>query len=94
MKTKIIYNFNISNNKSLIDRDLLMSEELIRFKFGEALFMTTRMYLIHARIKPISEYPIKIEMAKLPNEKKEFDVKCLDLNKFKKRKIIRRIYNK
>ncbi len=83
--------YNISNDKSLLGRELMMSDELMRFKFGDALFMKARMYPIKAKIKPISDYPIKIVMNKLPNKHKEFNIKCFDLDKFRKEKTINNI---
>ena len=58
--------YNISNDKSLIGRELMMPDELMRFKFGESIFMKTRMHPIKAHIVPISEYPIKIKNALFP----------------------------
>lgn len=58
--------YNISNDKSLIGRELMMPNELMRFKFGESIFMKTRMHPIKAHIVPISEYPIKIKNALFP----------------------------
>lgn len=86
--------YNVSNDKSLMGRELLMPEELMRFKFGEAIFMSTRKYPIRARIMPIGEYPIKIKMAKLPDKKKEFKIECFDLDKFRKEKILNDMNNK
>ena len=39
-------NYNISNDKSLMGRELLMPDELMRFKLGDGLFMATRQYPI------------------------------------------------
>ena len=83
--------YNISNDKSLISRDLLMSDELMRFEFGEAIFMTTRHYPIKATIMPIGKYPIKIKMTTLPKTKKVFNISCFDLDKFRKEKTINSI---
>ena len=81
--------FNISDDKSLIGRDLMMPEELMRFKFGEAVFIATRKHPIKATIMPIGKYPIKIKMARLPNKKKEFQIKFFDLTQFRKEKAQR-----
>lgn len=88
------YDYNISNDKSLLGRDLLMPEELMRFKFGEAIFMTTRKYPIHAKIMPICDYPIKIKMATLPAEHKEFKISCFDLTEFRKEQLLKRTEGK
>ena len=85
---------NISNDKNLMGRELLMPEELTRLKFGEAIFMTTRMYPIKAVIKPITEYPIKIIKVTLPKEIRKYNIKCFDLNDYRKEKIKEKENNK
>lgn len=79
--------YNISVDKSLIGRELMMPDEVMKLKFGEAIFMTTRKYPIKAKIMPIGNYPIKIKMVNLPNKKKEFIIQCFDLDKFRKEKV-------
>ena len=86
--------FNISNDKSLMGRELMMPEELMRFKFGEAIFMTTRNYPVKAKIMSIGKYPINIIMAELPKKKKEFVIQCFDLDKFRKEKTIEKMNDK
>lgn len=86
--------YNISNDKSLMGRDLLMPDELMQFKFGEAIFMTTRYYPVRARITPIGNYPIEIKMAKLPTKKKEFEISCFDLDKFRKENALKNMNDK
>lgn len=86
--------YNISNDKSLIGRELLMPDELMRFRFGEAIFMKARMYPVKARVMPISNYPIKIKMSKVPNKKKDFTISCFDLDKFRKDKTLKDMNNK
>ena len=78
---------SISNDKNLLGRELLMPEELTRLKFGEAIFITTRMYPIKANIKPITEYPIKIEKSILPKRSNKYEIKCFDLNKYRKERL-------
>ena len=78
----------------MLGRDLLMPEELMRFKFGEAIFMTTRKYPIHAKVMPIGDYPIKIKMATLPAEHKEFKISCFDLTEFRKEQLLKRTEGK
>lgn len=86
--------YNLSNDKSLMGRELMMSDELMRFRFGEAIFMGTRMYPIKAKIKPISEYPIKIKMANLPTKINEYKIECFDLDEFRKNQLINIMNNK
>ncbi len=78
--------FNISNDKSLMGRELLTAEELMRLKFGESIFMKTRMHPIKATIRPIMDYPINYSVSLLPNEKRRDKIKCFDLEKFRNRK--------
>ena len=79
--------FNLSNDKSLMGRELLMPDELMRFKFGEGLFMKTRKYPIKANIIPIYDYGIKIKKLSLPSKAKNFKIKCFNLDEFRKNKI-------
>lgn len=81
--------FNISNDKSLMGRELLMPDELMRFKFGEAIFIGTRMYPIRAKITPIFEYPFKIKKSLLPNKSKKYNIECFNLDEFRKNKEIK-----
>lgn len=81
-------NYNISNDKSLMGRELLMPEELMRFQFGEALFIKTRMSPIKATIVPISKYHIKYELVELPKESKNYQIQCFNLDEFRKRKVV------
>lgn len=71
--------YNITNDKSLMGRELLMPDELMRFKFGETLFMKTRMYPIKCKIIPINKYPIKIKLAKIPTNINNNEIKCFNL---------------
>jgi len=80
--------YNISNDKSLMGRELLMPDELMRFKFGEAIYMGTRMYPVKARIVPISKYPIKYKIVSLPNTPKEYMIECFNLDEFRRNKTI------
>lgn len=67
----------------------MMPEELMKLKFGEAIFMKSRMYPIKSIVKPISEYSIKFKMSKVPNQKKDITIKCFDLDLFRKMKTIK-----
>ena len=78
--------YNISNDKSLLGRELLMPDELMRFKFGEAIFMKTRKYPVKAKITTIYDYPIKIKKVPLPSKEKNFEIKYFNLDKFRKTK--------
>lgn len=78
--------FNISNDISLLGRELLMPDELMRFKFGEAIFMGARMYPIKANIIPISKYPLNISIAELPSKSKAYKIECFNLDEYRKNK--------
>ena len=78
--------YNLSNDKSLMGRELMMPDELMRFKFGEGLFMKTRKYPIKATIIPIYDYGIKIKKIPLPNKAKNFVIKCFNLDELRKQK--------
>lgn len=78
--------YHLSNDKSLLGRDLVMPEELMRLKLGEGLFLKTRLYPIKSKLKTIDEYGIKYTKIDLPKEKKEFEIQCFDLNEYRKRK--------
>jgi len=80
--------YNISNDKSLMGRELLMPDELMRFKFGEAIYIGNRMYPIRATIVPISNYPIKYKITKLPSEIKNHQIRCFNLDEYRKNKVI------
>ena len=79
--------FNISSDKSLLGRELIMPEELMRLKIGEGIFITTREYPIKAKLLPISEYGIKIKMSNVPIEQKNFKIDCFNLDEFRKNKL-------
>ena len=79
--------YNISNDKSLIGRELLMPDELMRFKLGEGLFMATRQYPIKSNFIPISNYGFKIKMSVVPKKQKDFKIDCFNLDEFRKKKI-------
>lgn len=81
--------YNISNDKSLMGRELMMPDELMKLNFGEAIFMKSRMHPVKAKVMPIGDYPIKFKMSKLPNKKKEFEISCFDLDKFRKEKTLK-----
>jgi len=80
--------YNISNDKSLLGRELMMPDELMKFKFGEAIFMKTRMHPVKASIVPISKYPIKYKKVCLPNEFVNHKIECFNLDEYRKNKVI------
>lgn len=86
--------YNISNDKSLIGRELLMPDELMRFQFGEGIFMSTRMYPIKSSVVPISKYPIKYTFSNLPTIPREYQINCFNLDEFRKQKTIDSMNNK
>lgn len=79
--------YNVSNDKSLMGRELMMADELMRFEFGEAIFMKARMHPVKARVKPIREYPIHFEMTNVPNIKKEIKISCFNLDEYRNKRI-------
>ena len=80
-------NYNISNDKSLMGRELLMPDELMRFKLGDGLFMATRQYPIKSKFISIYDYGIKIKKTSVPNKQKDNKIDCFNLDDFRKRKI-------
>ena len=71
-----------------------MPEELIRFQFGEGLFLKTRMFPVKTYLKPIQEYNIKIKKAIIPKKEIVYVPECFDLNKFRERKVIEEMDNR
>lgn len=86
--------YNISNDKSLMGRELMMPDELMKLKFGEAIFMKSRMYPVRAKVMPIGDYPIKFKMTKLPSKQKIFEIACFNLDEFRKEKTLKAVNNK
>lgn len=80
--------FNISNDKSLLGRELIMPDELMRFKFGDAIFISTRSFPIKSKIIPISQYPIKYKLSHLPTKAIVNKIECFNLDEFRKNKAI------
>ena len=77
--------FNISNDKSLMGRELLMPDELMRFGFGESIFIKTRMHPIKAVILPIEAYDFNIKYSDVPKLSKERTIDIFDLDKYRER---------
>ena len=80
--------YNISNDKSLMGRELMMPDELMRFKFGEAIFMGSRMHPVKATIIPIYDYPIKYKISNLSIIPREYKIECFNLDEYRKNKTI------
>lgn len=85
---------NISSDKSLLGRDLMMPDELMRLKFGESIFMASRLHPIKGKVEPISNYPIKIKLANIPDKTKEYKINCFDLDKYRKNNVINNMNTK
>ena len=85
---------NFSNDKSLLGRELLMPEELMRFKFGEGLFLKTRMFPVKSKLKIIYKYGFKIKKKSLPKKEIVYVPEYFDLNKFREQKAIESMSNK
>jgi len=79
--------YNISNDKSLLGRELLMPEELMRFQLGEGIFMASRKFPIKSRFVSINDYGIKIVMSTIPKKKKIHTIACFNLDEFRKQKV-------
>ena len=77
--------FNISNDKSLMARLLLMPDELMRFKFGESIFLKTRMYPIKATSLSIEDYGFKIKYKEVPNKPKNYKIDVFNLDEYRQR---------
>lgn len=83
--------YSISNDKSLMGRELLMPDELMRFNFGQAIFIKTRMHPIKAIIKPIDNYNIKYKKIDLPTKSKKYKIDCFNLDEFRNTKALNSI---
>lgn len=85
------FDYNISNDKSLIGRELMMADELMRFEFGKVIFMRARMHPVKAKAKPIREYPINFRMSALPNDKRKTKISIFSLDDFRRKKVNNKI---
>ena len=63
----------------------MMPDEIMRFKFGEAIFIGTRMHPIKATIVPISKYPIKYKMTTLSTIPRKYQIECFNLDEFRRK---------
>ena len=81
--------YNLSTDKSLIGRELMMPDELMRFKFGEGLFLKARMHPIKATYLPMNKYGFKINKITLPKDPKECVIECFNLDEYRISKTIK-----
>lgn len=82
---------NYSNDKSLLGRDLLMPDELMRFKYGESIFMKSRMYPVKAKSLPFDKYGFKIKYIPLPTEHKNYVIDVFNLDEYRKKNMKKEI---
>ena len=76
--------FNISNDKSLTGRELLTSDELMKFGFGEGLFMRTRMNPIKCYLPMINNYLFyKTDIIEYPSIVYTAKIKLFDLDEIR-----------
>jgi len=81
--------FNISSDRSLTGRELMTSDELMKFDFGEGLFLMTRMYPIKSRLPMIYDYNLKIDEGNVDYPVLEIKhINHFDLDAFRKEKKI------
>ena len=80
--------FNLSSDSSITGRDLLTADELINFKFGEAIILRARMNPIKTNLKLITEYPIKFkvidEIKVIHNDFHKLEIFDLDVYRIEK----------
>ncbi len=82
--------FNISSDKSLMGRELLTPDELMKFKLGEGIFMQTRLNPIKSKFLQIDDYPIKIIEKKYIVKQAKYKHKLFDLDKFREQLNIKK----
>lgn len=80
------YDCNISNDKSLMSRDLLMPDELMRFKIGEGVFISSRQYPIKSKFVSISDYKINIKYSIIPKKCNNYKIDCFNLDEYRNQK--------
>ena len=79
--------FNISNDKSLLGRELLQPDELMRFKYGESLFIKSRMHPIKATSLPFEQYGFKNKKVNLPSVHRNYSIDIFNLDEFRNKKL-------
>ena len=80
--------YNISNDKSLMGRELLMPDELMRFKLGQGLYIPSRLYPVKSNLLTIDKYGFEIKLSKVPTIPKNYVVDCFNLDEFRKKGLI------
>lgn len=76
---------NVSNDTSLMGRDLLTPDELMKFKLGEGIFLQTRLNPIRSKFIQIDDYPIKIIESEYTVNQKKKKTKLFDLDKYREK---------
>ncbi|MDD4375530.1 MAG: type IV secretory system conjugative DNA transfer family protein [Clostridia bacterium] len=76
---------NVSNDKSLIGRELLTPDELMKFKLGEGIFLQTRLNPIKSKFLQIDDYPITIIEKEYNVRQKINKVKLFNLDKYREK---------
>jgi len=75
--------WSLSHDNSLLGRELLMPEELMRFHFGEGIIFKSRIFPIKSTLLPINSYPFYIKKESLPINERNFTIKCFDLDEYR-----------
>ena len=83
--------FNISNDKSLMGRELLQADELMRFQYGEGLFIKSRMLPVKATTLPFDKYNFNIKLVSVPSEHKDYKIDVFNLDEFRNKKMKKEI---
>lgn len=79
--------YNLSSDKSLLGRDLLSPDELMRLDFGTGLFLKSRSLPIMSIFTPYYKMPIKLETTDLPATNKYKKSECFNLDLYRKRQV-------
>ena len=66
-------------------RELLMPDELMRFKFGESIFIKTRMHPVKATSLQIDDYGFKVKHSKVPSKSRERVIDVFNLDEYRER---------
>ncbi len=85
--------FNVSNDKSLMGRELLQPDELMRFKYGESLFIKSRMLPLKATSLPFYKYGFKINKVSVPTIHHNYVIDVFNLDEYRERKLKQEIDN-
>lgn len=79
--------FNISNDKSLMGRELLQPDELMRFRYGDSLFIKSRMLPVKATALPFDKYGFDIKKTNIPSEHRDYTIDVFNLDEFRNNKL-------